>query len=138
MSLLDAQNLINDPGALALGEELLAHWGASFAGNSPAAMALLYSEGSMLYGSKTELFLGSEGAMRYFSGLAPRRSRAVQFTEVAASFAGESVLAVAAIATFLVSDAPALVTRFTQTWVKTDGGWRVISHHASPKKPFPV
>lgn len=101
-------------------------------------MALLYQDGSMLYGSKAELFVGSEGAMRYFSGLTPRRSRAVQFTEVTASFATDGVLVLAALATFEVSDAPPLVTRFTQTWLRVDLEWQVISHHASPNKPFPV
>jgi ketosteroid isomerase-like protein len=119
-------------------EKLLTLWAAAFAENSPAAMALLYQDGSMLYGSKAELFEGIEGAMRYFSGLAPRRSRAAQFTEVTASFAGDAVIAMAATATFVVSDAPPLVTRFTQTWVKTGEEWRVLSHHASPKKAFPV
>jgi hypothetical protein len=124
--------------ATELGGKLLTVWASAFAENSPAAMALLYQEGSMLYGSKVELFQGIEGAMRYFSGLAPRRSRAVQFTEVTASFAGASVVAIAATASFSMSDAPPLVTRFTQTWVKSSDEWRVLSHHASPKKPFPV
>jgi hypothetical protein len=101
-------------------------------------MALLYHDRSMLYGSKTELFIGTEGAMKYFSGLTPRRSRSVEFSEVTASFASETVIALAATATFLVSDAPPLVTRFTQTWVKTGEEWRVLSHHASQKKPFSV
>ncbi len=118
--------------------QLLATWATAFTENSPAAMALLYPEGSMLYGSKVELFLGSEGAMDYFSGLTPRRSRSVQFKQVTASFATEDVLVLAATATFLVSDAPPLLTRFTQTWVKTGEEWRVLSHHASPSKPFPV
>jgi hypothetical protein len=124
--------------ATEMGNKLLAIWAAAFAENSPAAMAILYAEGSMLYGSKVELFEGVEGAMKYFSGLAPRRSRTVQFTEVTASFAGNTIVAVAATATFLVSDAPPLVTRFTQTWVKSGEEWRVLSHHASPKKAFPV
>ena len=76
--------------------------------------------------------------MDYFSGLTPRRSRSVQFKQVTASFATEDVLVLAATATFLVSDAPPLLTRFTQTWVKTGEEWRVLSHHASPSKPFPV
>ncbi len=126
------------PSATEQAKQLLAIWASAFAENSPAAMALLYQDNSMLYGSKVELFLGSEGAMHYFSGLIPRRSRAVQFTEVTASFATENVLAIAAIATFLISDAPPLQTRFTQTWVKTGEEWRVLSHHASPNKAFPV
>lgn len=92
----------------------------------------------MLYGSKAELFVGPDGAMHYFSGLTPRRSRAVRFTEVTASFATEDVVALAASATFLISDAPPLMTRFTQTWMRVGPQWRVMSHHASPNKPFPV
>jgi hypothetical protein len=126
------------PSATEKASQLLAIWASAFAGNSPAAMALLYHDRSMLYGSKTELFIGTEGAMKYFSGLTPRRSRSVEFSEVTASFASETVIALAATATFLVSDAPPLVTRFTQTWVKTGEEWRVLSHHASQKKPFSV
>lgn len=129
---------MTSPSATEQASQLLARWASAFAENSPAAMALLYQEGSMLYGSKPELFVGSEGAMRYFSGLTPRRSRAVQFSEVTASFVTENVVALAATATFLVGDALPLVTRFTQTWVRVGPEWRVMSHHASPNKPFPV
>jgi hypothetical protein len=126
------------PSATEQASQLLAMWVSAFAENSPAAMAILYHDHGMLYGSKTELFVGPEGAMKYFSGLTPRRSRSVEFSEVTACFATETVIALAATATFLVSDAPPLVTRFTQTWVQTGAQWRVLSHHASPKKPFPV
>ena len=117
-----------------LGAELLGLWSAAFSENSPVAMAALYREDAMLYGSKPELFVGSEGALAYFSTLAPRRQRSVWFDEVTASFATPEVLAIAATAGFVVDQLPAIVMRFTQSWVHTDGAWRVISHHASPRQ----
>ena len=126
---LDAQELANS---------LLNVWASAFCQNSPAAMALLYQDDSMLYGSKAELFLGSEGAMSYFSGLAARRHRQVRFDDVSASFAADQAIAIAATAHFVVADAQPLVARWTQTWVRVASEWRVISHHASPKQAFAV
>jgi hypothetical protein len=121
-----------------LANSLLNLWAAAFSQNSPAAMALLYQDDSMLYGSKAELFLGSEGAMKYFSGLAARRHRQVRFDDVSASLAGDQAIAIAATAYFVMADAQPLVARWTQTWVRVASEWRVISHHASPKQPFAV
>ncbi len=88
----------------------------------------------MLYGSKPALFLGSEGVMRYFGGLSPRRQRSVVFDDVTSHFAVPEVIALAATASFAVDDLPVLVMRFTQSWVYSDKGWLVLSHHASPKQ----
>lgn len=117
-----------------LARELLDLWSASFAENNPAAMPGLYREDAMLYGSKPELFTGRAGVLRYFSTLAPRKSRAVVFEDVTASFAASDVIAISATAGFVIENLPAIVMRFTQTWVRADGLWQVISHHASPKQ----
>jgi hypothetical protein len=126
------------PSAQALAVELLNVWATAFAENSPAAMALLYQDDCMFYGSKAELFLGSEGAMRYFCGLTPRRHRKVIFSDVSASYAGSNAVAVAATAQFVVADTQPFAARWTQTWVLEEGRWLVLSHHASQKQAFAV
>jgi hypothetical protein len=138
MSTISDENPVKNLDAHQLANSLLNVWASAFCQNSPAAMALLYQDDSMLYGSKAELFLGSEGAMKYFSGLAARRHRQVSFEDVSASFAGDQAIAIAATAYFVVADAQPLVARWTQTWVSVGNEWRVVSHHASPKQPFAV
>ena len=121
-----------------LGAKLFEAWAQAFAKNQPQAMAPFYVDGSMLYGSKAELFRGPEGALAYFAGLAPRKTRSVRFSDITASFANETVLALASTAHFQVDDAPVLEMRFTQTWTLHGGEWKVISHHASPRQSFSV
>ena len=123
----------NLPPAVRKGKELLQAWSAAFAENKPLAMAGLYHADAAMYGSKPELFVGSEGVLRYFSSLAPRRERSVWFDEITACFVTPDVLALAATAGFVVDDLPAILMRFTQTWVRSGDVWQVISHHASPK-----
>lgn len=116
-----------------LAQALLEAWARAFALNDPAAMPPLYREDAAMYGSRPELFCGRDGVASYFGSLAPRRIRRVRFEQVQASRPLPDVLAVAAVAFFEVDELAPIAMRFTQTWLQDARGWRVLSHHASPR-----
>ena len=117
--------------ALRTAEANLAQWAAAFATRDPDAMAALYRDDALHYGSKPTVYAGREGVRRYFATLRPRSTNSVRFDQLAAALVGPEVLHLAAVAHFTVDDAAPIPMRLTQTWARVDGRWRVASHHAS-------
>lgn len=118
--------------AQAIAGAALDRWARAFAERSPGAMAQLYSERALFYGSQPPLFSGRDGVRQYFATLRPRGSHSVHFENVSAVMLADGVLQLAALALFTVEQNPPLPMRLTQTLVLEDGEWSVAQHHASP------
>lgn len=120
------------PTAAHIAQQMLDRWAAAFAAMDPDAMAVLYSEQALLFGSKPQLFVGRAGARDYFAALRPRASNSVRFDRLTAVMLAESVIELAVDVLFTVEQNPAIPMRLTQTLVADAGGWLIASHHASP------
>lgn len=115
---------------------MIAAWSAAFTRLDAPALAALYSEHALFYGSKATLFRGRDGVAAYFNGLPRWRTPGVAFSEIATTAAGDSVVNMAGRATFHLDDGASLAVKITWVMVREPDGWRIVSHHVSPVAPL--
>jgi uncharacterized protein (TIGR02246 family) len=116
---------------------IMAKWATAFSTLDADALASLYSDHAMFFGSNPKLYRGRDGVRSYFQGLPRWRASAVQFSDVVADQAGPDLIGVAGTASFDL-DEGAVKLSVKMTWViaREDGDWKIISHHVSSKAPL--
>ena len=112
-------------------------WAASFNKLDAAALASLYSEHALFFGSNPNLYRGRDGVAAYFNALPRWNAPTVQFTDVVTAPVNPDLINVAGTASFVVSadDAP-LSVKITWVIAREDGEWKIVSHHVSSKAPL--
>ena len=112
-------------------------WAVAFGKLDAGALASLYSKYAFFFGSNPNLYRGKDGVTAYFNGLPRWSSPTVQFTDVRTAPAGESVINMAATASFVVEEnAEPLVVKITWVIIREDGDWKIVSHHVSSMTPL--
>ena len=115
----------------------IAKWSAAFTRLDANAMASLYSEHALFYGSVPTLFRGRAGVAAYFNGLARWPLPTVTFSDLVVVPIGADIINLAGQATFLRNaELPPLPVKITWIIVRETEGWRIISHHVSPVAPL--
>ncbi len=112
--------------------QTLDSWADCFSRRDPEAMASLYTDQALFFGSKPVLFQGRRGVQEYFASLSPRRKNSVRVDEIVAVALADDAIALAASAHFQVDDNNPVVMRLSQTLKRVGIRWLVASHHASP------
>ena len=110
-------------------------WSEAFARADADALASLYTEDALFFGSMPDLYLQRSGVRRYFETL-PKGYEGAAFGETHAVEIGHDVIASAGFVTFTGErDGKhfSLLYRMSWTLVRTGAEWRIASHHASPK-----
>ena len=111
----------------------LAQWADAFARLDYAKLSSLYTDDAMFFGSTPQLRRGPQGVRDYFASLPPMPGASVEFNDIETAPAGPDVINVAMVAAFALPERPPVLMRLTHTLVRTSDGWRIASHHASPK-----
>jgi len=116
---------------------IMAKWAAAFSRLDADALASLYSQHALFFGSNPKLYRGRDGVATYFKGLPRWRTSAVQFSDVVTEQAGPDLVNVAGTASF-DADEGAVKLSVKITWVIAceDGDWKIVSHHVSSKAPL--
>ncbi|MGE0830396.1 MAG: nuclear transport factor 2 family protein [Hyphomonadaceae bacterium] len=113
-------------------DEILAQWAGVFAQWDINALAALYTDDALFYGSAPALKIGPAGVRAYFQSLHPAAEPHVAFTDIACATVAPNVIHMAAIAHFSAREGPVARARMTHLYVLRDGAWKIAGHHASP------
>lgn len=109
----------------------LDEWAAMFARRDFLALSGLYADQPLFWGSTPALARDRSAIRDYFHALPPMQSPRVAFSQIVVGELSPDVLHAAMIATFSSGQAEGKM-RLTQSYVRTDGVWKIAAHHASP------
>ena len=114
---------------------LMAKWATSFATRNADEMVALYSKDALFYGATPSLFKGHEGVHAYFSAFFPSvRSAEAKFNDITSAAIGADIISAAATIAFTLDDGPTPhLFRLTHVYRHENDGWKIFSHHVSPK-----
>jgi uncharacterized protein (TIGR02246 family) len=112
-------------------------WAEAFARADPDALAALYTEDALFFGSMPDLYLRRSGARRYFETL-PKGYEAAGFGETQTVEINPDLIVSASFVTFTGEREGkrfCLLYRMSWTLLRNGEEWQIASHHASPKNP---
>jgi uncharacterized protein (TIGR02246 family) len=112
-------------------------WAEAFARADPDALAALYAEDALFFGSMPDLYLQRSGVRRYFETL-PKGYEAAAFGETQTVEINPDLIVSAGFVTFAgerEGERFNLLYRMSWTLTRSEQDWRIVSHHASPKNP---
>lgn len=109
---------------------VLSTWSDHFAKRDCNALAALYREDAVLYGSSDSLLSGRDAIRDYFAALPAEGSASARFDDLVIVQLSGTTAAVAGMVHFLIG-ATLLTVRITLTFVEDGGVWRIGMHHAS-------
>jgi ketosteroid isomerase-like protein len=117
--------------------EIQRRWAEAFARADPGALASLYAEDALFFGSMPDLYRQRSGVQLYFETL-PSGYEGAAFGETHAVEINPELMISAGFVTFTAKrdgDHFSLLYRMSWTLVRSRGEWKILSHHASPKNP---
>lgn len=122
--------MATSPAASEIVRQLQAQWADAFNRCDWGALESLYHPEAQLFGGRPSLSEGRLGVRAYFDLVKP--GARVVFDESTSTVPhGPDLIVAAGIVDFRREDRPR-PHRLTWTLVRTAGGWRIASHHASP------
>lgn len=113
------------------GYKMLDDWAIAFERQSPAAMAALYSQHAIFFGSTPSLVRGRAGVFAYFAGIFPLQEARVSFSEVEI-FAESDQVHVAGVCRVTFTGGVISTARMTHSLRREGDAWKIVCHHASP------
>ena len=128
LSEIDALHAIRDA---------MEHWGVVFNQGNPKAIAALYDDDAVLWGTvASQLLIGRSAIHQYFDkacvpGALPR----VQIQQQHVRMLGEIALNSGAYLFHVIENGHerALPARFSMVWRRTGKGWMIVDHHSSAR-----
>jgi uncharacterized protein (TIGR02246 family) len=119
-------------------QEIVKHiyeqWQHYFAPLNPNALAALYAEDAILFGSRIPPYIGRTAIESYFKDLPQGLYTGVVFTLDYLKIITQDVISIAGSANFQRSDQTPLELRITHVLVQRENQWQIVSHHVSPKQ----
>ena len=115
--------------------QMQGRWTEAFARADAEALAALYTDDALFFGSMPDLYLGASGVRRYFETL-PKGYENAAFADTQAVEIGADLIVSAGFVTFTGErnrERFSLLYRMSWTLVRSGDHWRIASHHASPK-----
>jgi len=112
-------------------------WAEAFARADAGALASLYTEEALFFGSMPDLYRQSDGVRRYFATL-PKGYEGAAFGETHAVEISSDLIVSSGFVTFTGErdgSRFSLLYRMSWTLVRSGREWKIASHHASPKNP---
>jgi uncharacterized protein (TIGR02246 family) len=110
-------------------------WSDAFARADIDALASLYTNDALFFGSKPDLYVGRIGVRRYFETLA-KGYEAAAFADTSCIELARDLIAAAGFVRFTGErdgERFAILYRVSWTLIRTGDDWKIASHHASPK-----
>jgi ketosteroid isomerase-like protein len=115
-------------------ENIYKKWQQHFAPLNPKALASLYAEDAILFGSRVPPYIGTAAIESYFASLPPSLYTGVTFFPEYINRPISDVMNIAGSATFQRTDQIPLELRITHVLVRRESQWQIVSHHVSPKQ----
>ncbi|HEX3180253.1 MAG TPA: nuclear transport factor 2 family protein [Beijerinckiaceae bacterium] len=115
--------------------QIQCRWAAAFARADADALASLYIEDALFFGSMPDLYCGRSGVRQYFETLAKGYEGAA-FADTHTVEISPDLIVSAGFVTFTGErdgERFSLLYRMSWTLVRSGEQWRIASHHASPK-----
>jgi ketosteroid isomerase-like protein len=115
---------------------IMAKWAAAFSRLDADALSSLYSKNAFFFGSNPKLYRGCEEVKAYFDQLPRWEAPSVRFSDMRTQAAGDALVNMAAIASFVFGKDDTLTVKITWVIVSEDDGWKIVSHHVSATAPL--
>jgi ketosteroid isomerase-like protein len=112
-------------------------WSDAFARADIDALASLYTNDALFFGSMPDLYLQRSGVRRYFETL-PKGYEAAAFADSPCIELAPDLIASAGFVRFTGErdgERFSILYRMSWTLIRTGDDWKIASHHASPKNP---
>ncbi len=109
-------------------------WQQYFAPLNSNALAALYAEDAILFGSRIPPYIGRVAIECYFANLTPGLYTGVVFTPEYIKRVTPDVISIAGSASFQRLEQRPLELRITHILVRRENQWQIVSHHVSPKQ----
>ena len=109
-------------------------WQQYFAPINPVALAALYAEEAVLFGSKIPPYIGRAAIQSYFENLPQGLYTKAQFIPEYVNRPIADIISIAGSVIFERTEQTPLELRFTHVLVNIESRWMIASHHVSPKK----
>jgi uncharacterized protein (TIGR02246 family) len=115
-------------------ERIYQQWQDHFSPLNPQALATLYAEDAILFGSRVPPYIGRAAIESYFAGLPSGLYTGVTLFPEYVNRPISDVISIAGSATFQRADQIPLELRITHVLVRRENQWQIISHHVSTKQ----
>ena len=115
-------------------ERIYQQWQDYFTPLNPQALAALYAEDAILFGSRVPPYIGTAAIESYFSNLPPGLYTGVTFFPEYINRPISDVISIAGSAKFQRTNQTPLELRITHLLVQRENQWQIVSHHVSPKQ----
>lgn len=115
-------------------EHIYQQWQDHFSPLNPQALAALYAEDAILFGSRVPPYIGRAAIASYFASLPLGLYTGVTFILEYINRPISDVMNIAGSATFQRTDLIPLELRITHVLVRRESQWQIVSHHVSPKQ----
>lgn len=115
-------------------ELIYQQWRHYFAPLNPNALAALYAEDAILFGSRIPPYIGRTAIESYFKDLPQGLYTDVVFIPDHIKRVTQDVISIAGSANFQRADQTPLELRITHVLVRRENQWQIVSHHVSPKQ----
>jgi uncharacterized protein (TIGR02246 family) len=115
-------------------ELIYQQWRHHFAPLNPNALAALYAEDAILFGSRIPPYIGRTAIESYFKDLPQGLYTGVVFIPDHIKRVTQDVISIAGSANFQRADQTPLELRITHVLVRRENQWQIVSHHVSPKQ----
>jgi len=115
-------------------EQVYQKWQDFFAPINPVALAGLYTQEAVLFGSTIPPYIGRDAIQSYFENLPQGLYTKAQFIPEYVNRPVSDVISIAGSVAFTRAEQKALELRFTHILVCRDSRWLIASHHVSPKQ----
>jgi len=115
-------------------ELIYQQWRNHFAPLNPNALAALYAEDAILFGSRIPPYIGRTAIESYFKDLPQGLYTGVFFIPDYIKRVTQDVISIAGSANFQRADQIPLELRITHVLVRRENQWQIVSHHVSPKQ----
>ena len=115
-------------------ELIYQQWQKHFAPLNPNALAAIYAEDAILFGSRIPPYIGRTAIASYFKDLPQGLYTGVVFIPDHIKRVTQDVISIAGSANFQRTDQISLELRITHVLVRRENQWQIVSHHVSPKQ----
>jgi len=127
---------LDDKAAKLVLTDSLAAWNAAMANWNVQQLLELYDEQALFLGSTPPLHTGKDGVRAYFEGI-PGSSSVLELIDMEVAALCEEIVIASGYARFesvIGGNTVINKMRISFTFVQRDSGWKIASHHVSPRE----
>jgi uncharacterized protein (TIGR02246 family) len=116
-------------------ESIQRRWAQAFARSDVDALASLYTQDALFFGSKPDLYRGQGGVREYFESLTKGYESATFAHSHVVAISPEVIVSAGFVTFAGAHDGRRFSLPYRMSWtlVRSGGEWRIASHHASPR-----